>query len=219
MRIFIIFFIFVFTFILSIFSQEDLIKFFDDFEKGTAEKWEARNPDDWEIVKENNNHYYFLKVPGKLEGPIRKPGAFSLIKDLNLTDFTLILDAKCLRSIETKGRDIILVFGYQDETHFYYAHLSNYHDNFHNSILIVNGGDRKPILKGESIPRLNDTEFHHIRLRRDVESGLIEVYFDDFDFPIIKAVDKTFLFGRIGVGSFDDIGGFDNIKVIGKIKK
>jgi hypothetical protein len=48
---------------------------------------------------------------------------------------------------------------------------------------------------------------------------LIEVYFDDFDFPIIKAVDKTFLFGRIGVGSFDDIGGFDNIKVIGKIKK
>ena len=131
----------------------------------------------------------------------------------------MTLKAKCLRSVDTRGRDIILVFGYQDDTHFYYAHISNYHDTVHNSILIVNGKDREPILSSESIPRLKDKEFHNIRIRRHIKSGLIEVYVDDFDYPVMSAVDKTLSWGRIGIGSFDDTGGFDDVKVTGKVRK
>lgn len=218
-REFIIFFIILIIFFANSFPQVGLKEFFDNFEEGTAKNWEPNNPKNWEVIKENNNRYYHLKTPGKMKGPIRKPGAFSLIKDLNFTDFAMRLRAKCLKSVETRGRDIILVFGYQDPTHFYYAHISNYHDNVHNSILIVNGEDRKPILTGESIPRLKDKKFYNIRLRRETESGLIEVYVDDFDFPIMTAVDKTFIWGRVGVGSFDDTGGFDDVKVVGRTKR
>lgn len=49
----------------------------------------------------------------------------------------------------------------------------------------------------------------------NAESGLIEVYVDDFEFPIMSVVDKTFLSGRVGVGSFDDIGMFDDVRVTG----
>ena len=97
--------IFILIFPVSSFSQENLIKFFDGFEKGKAENWEAHNPEDWKVVEENNNHYYFLSKPGEMEGSIRKPSAFSLIKNLNVTDFTLTLKAECLRSVETKGRE------------------------------------------------------------------------------------------------------------------
>jgi len=218
-RKFIIFFIILIVFFTNSFPQLELKKFFDDFENGTARNWEPNNPQNWEVIKENNNYYYHLRTPGQSEGTIRKPGAFSLIKDLNYTDFTMTLKGRCLRSVETRGRDIILVFGYQDQTHFYYAHLSNYHDDVHNSILIVNGQDRKPILTGENIPRLKDKKFHDIRLRRDTESGLIEVYVDDFEFPIMTAVDKTFIWGRIGMGSFDDTAGFDDVKVVGRTKR
>ncbi len=201
------------------FSQTKLKEFFENFENPITENWQPNDPEKWEVVKEGNNYYYHLKTPADLNTPIRRPVEFSLIRDLEVTDFTMTLKAKCLRTVERKGRDVIIVFGYQDDTHFYYAHISNIHDRSHNSILIVNGEDRKPILSGESIPRLKDKEFHNIRIRRHIESGLIEVYIDDFEFPVMTAVDKTFKSGRIGVGSFDDTAGFDDFKIIGKIKE
>ncbi len=212
----IISFIILFVNFTNSFSQINLQRFFDNFEDGTAKNWQPNDPKKWEVVKENNNYYYNLKTQAEINTPIRRPVEFSLIKGLNYTDFTMTLKAKCLRTVDRKGRDIIIVFGYRDDTHFYYAHISNIHDNVHNSILIVNGADRKPILSGESIPGLKDKKFHNIRLRRHIESGLIEVYVDDFEFPVMTAVDKTFKSGRIGVGSFDDTAGFDDVKIIGK---
>ena len=48
-------------------------------------------------------------------------------------------------------------------------------------------------------------------------SGEIEVYFDDMQTPVMKAVDTTFGTGRIGVGSFDDTGDFDTIRLYGVV--
>ena len=41
------------------------------------------------------------------------------------------------------------------------------------------------------------------------------MYFDDMSTPIMEATDHHFDFGRIGFGSFDDTGRFDNIKIWG----
>jgi hypothetical protein len=49
-----------------------------------------------------------------------------------------------------------------------------------------------------------------------VESGEIAVFFDDMTAPVMTAVDKTFVWGEVGVGSFDDTGRFDNIVVRGQ---
>jgi len=45
------------------------------------------------------------------------------------------------------------------------------------------------------------------------------VYFDDMNQPAMRALDKTFEWGKIGIGSFDDVGVFDNIKIWGETKE
>jgi hypothetical protein len=50
---------------------------------------------------------------------------------------------------------------------------------------------------------------------RNVEAGMIEVFFDNSAEPIMTAVDHNFKSGRIGVGSFDDTGRFDDIRLQG----
>ena len=52
-----------------------------------------------------------------------------------------------------------------------------------------------------------------------VESGTIKVYFNDMKTPVMETVDKTFLFGEVGLGSFDDTGNFDNLIVRGTVYK
>ena len=62
--------------------------------------------------------------------------------------------------------------------------------------------------------------WHNVRVVRFVEDGLIQVYFDDMKTPVMTAVDKTFTWGRVGVGSFDDTGNWDDVKVRGiKVEK
>ena len=53
-----------------------------------------------------------------------------------------------------------------------------------------------------------------------MDSGEIAVYFDDMDRPVMTAIDKTFAWGQVGIGSFDDTGNFDDVRVYGvKAKK
>jgi len=51
----------------------------------------------------------------------------------------------------------------------------------------------------------------------DAETGEIKAYLDDMTTPILTANDKTLSHGFVGVGSFDDTGSFDDIKLWGKI--
>jgi hypothetical protein len=50
----------------------------------------------------------------------------------------------------------------------------------------------------------------------DEKSGDIKAYLDDMAAPILTARDKTLSHGLVGVGSFDDTGCFDDIKLWGK---
>ena len=51
---------------------------------------------------------------------------------------------------------------------------------------------------------------------RSTEDGTIEVYFDDMKTPAMTAKDRTFTWGRVGIGSFDDTGSWDDVKLWGK---
>jgi hypothetical protein len=42
------------------------------------------------------------------------------------------------------------------------------------------------------------------------------VFFDDMSSPAMEASDRTFASGRIGIGSFDDVGMFDNVVIEGE---
>jgi len=56
-------------------------------------------------------------------------------------------------------------------------------------------------------------EWHDVRISRNIECGEVQVYFDDMQTPAMTATDKTFGEGRVGFGSFDDIGNFDDVRI------
>jgi len=115
-------------------------------------------------------------------------------------------------------RDMCLFFGHQDPSHFYYVHIANQADPHANSIFIVDGKDRVSIAKTRTEGTKWDDYWHRVRLVRDTGTGTVEVFFDDMGKPIMTAVDHTFTWGKVGVGSFDDTGLYDDIRLWGFAK-
>ena len=54
-----------------------------------------------------------------------------------------------------------------------------------------------------------------MKVVRRVEDGTMNVYFDDMEKPFMTAKDKTFTWGQVGIGTFDDHGNFDDITLRG----
>jgi hypothetical protein len=109
-----------------------------------------------------------------------------------------------------------LVFGYQDRAHFYYVHLGKKTDDHANQIFIVDNEPRRKISTKTTPGTPWDDRWHHVKLERSVADGAISMYFDDMENPVMTAADKTFLWGQIGIGSFDDTGNFANIVLRGQ---
>lgn len=188
----------------------------EDFEQGKAARWEPTDPTAWTMGEKDGNHFYSLiKKQSDFKPPVRSPFNRALLKDVELSD--VIIDAKVQSTIPDYGhRDLCLFFGYQDDSHLYYVHLGKQADDHANQIFIVNGEPRKKISL-QSTEGTNWTdEWHHVRVIRNTQSGEIRVYFDNMDEPVMRAVDKTFLWGRVGIGSFDDTGNFDDVHIYGK---
>ena len=193
--------------------------FADDFETGKAERWEPTDREAWTVTRQDGNHVYSLtRKQSDFRPPVRSPFNRSLIKDLDVGSF--VLDVRLQSTHPDYGhRDLCLFFGYQDDAHLYYVHLGKQTDEHANQIFIVNGEPRQKI-STKTTPGTDWTdEWHHARIVRDVESGRIEVYFDDMQSPVMVAVDQKFKTGRVGVGSFDDIGNFDHVLVYGEWTK
>lgn len=190
--------------------------FHDDFSAGSAERWEPTDPEAWQVVKQNDNYVYSITVRhSNYEPPHRSPFNISLVRDLTLESF--VLDVRLQSTLDTGDhRDLCLFFGHQDPARFYYVHLGRRTDPHANQIFIVNEAPRVKISTKttEGTPWTDD--WHHARVIRDVDTGSIEVYFDDMENPAMTAADKTFAWGRVGVGSFDDLGNFDDVRVYGK---
>jgi hypothetical protein len=189
----------------------------DDFEKG-ADRWEPTEPKVWKIAEADGKRFYSQFEKGKYSPPYRSPFNIAILKETSVTDF--VLTARVRSTVKDYDhRDMCLVFGYQDPSHFYYVHLGKKTDDHANQIFIVNSAPRIKI-STKTTPGTNwDDNWHDVKIVRRVGEGTIEVYFDDMKSPIMTATDKTFAFGRIGIGTFDDTGDFDDIKLYGVVKK
>jgi hypothetical protein len=186
----------------------------EDFERSDPDAWEFTDPDAWRIVEQEGNHVLEQHRPSRYEPPVRSPINLALAGKGDVGD--LVLDVQALSTAPDTGRrDLCFVFGYQDPSHFYYAHLARQADDHHNSLFLVDGKPRASIVeaRNEGVPW--DDAWHHVRIVRHVKDGLIQVFFDDMTAPVMTAHDTTFTHGRIGLGSFDDTGAFDNLQVWG----
>src|SRR3984893_14430006 len=107
-----------------------------------------------------------------------------------------------------------LFFGYQDPAHFYYVHIAKKADDHANQIFIVNGAERKKISTKSTAGTPWDDKWHDVKIVRKGR-GAIEIFFDDMKPPIMTAEDKTFTWGQVGLGSFDDSGNWAEVRVHG----
>jgi hypothetical protein len=64
-------------------------------------------------------------------------------------------------------------------------------------------------------PAVTDEQWHQVRVRHCADTGEIAVYLDGAKKPLMTATDTTFDSGRVGFGSFDNIGRLRNLTVTG----
>lgn len=172
-------------------------------------QWEIDGSGQWRMA----GSILQLYGAGAPAGPIRKPAAMAIFKSEPVGDFTLDVDLRSTAPVDLEVRDVLLIFGYQSPTRFYYVHLSKRTDAVHNGIFLVRDADRKRLDAPTSVGRLVDQEWHHLRLVREVNSGRIQVFFDADQNPVLSVVDGTLPTGRVGVGSFDETAEFKGFEI------
>jgi hypothetical protein len=190
------------------------VVFRDNFNRDAPTGWDLTDRSAWRLAlaEPGRNRVLELFRASKYEPPVRSPFNIALAQGLEIADFTLDLKLRST-SRDYGHRDLCVIFGYQDPSHFYYVHLGKEADPHANSIFLVNGKPRVSIAESRTSGTPWTDGWHKVRLVRDAQTGLIQVYFDDMDHPAMTAHDRTFGRGRIGVGSFDDTGMFDEIVV------
>jgi hypothetical protein len=184
-------------------------RFTDNFSSGSLSNWQFPFPEDWVVQQEGNTHYLHML---RSRDPLvpRRPQQFALLRGPNVGNFTF------QTRLRRYQHSVILVFDYVDSLHFYYTHLSvdpGSKQPVHNGIFIVNGAPRRRIAGIEAAPALPDTKWHTVRVERNVKAGTIKVFVDNQKKPLFSVVDRTFLCGRVGMGSFDETGDFTDVKL------
>jgi len=188
-----------------------------DFENGSAAGWQPNDPSHWCVVNDDGSMVYELTASGE-PGKVRAPTSWSLWIGHDVASFEFSGRVRCHTDAATAVRDMCIFFHFQDPTHFYYVHFAGSSDEVHNIIGLVNGADRVKINAepaGVSGFRLTDREWHAFKVVCDAETGEIRAYLDDMAKPILTARDRTLGHGLVGVGSFDDTGAFDDLKLRG----
>jgi hypothetical protein len=184
-----------------------------DFEAG-FDPWVPLFSGTWEIQQEGNNHLAALTVAGADRPPVRRPRAYLFLAGHSWTDCVFTLHAKTLEPAATTTRDVVLIFGYADDTHYYYAHVSSKADAVHNVIMKVAGSQRATIhLEANPTPAL-DGNWQTIRVEH-AATGTIRVFVDNLVTPRLTAHDTTYPAGALAFGSFDDRALFDDVTVSG----
>jgi hypothetical protein len=155
-----------------------------------------------------------LARAAQYEPPFRSPLGLALLREPVASDFVMSCVAY-QTGREYGHRDLCFVFGYQNPSQYYYAHLASSGDANAHHIMIVDGADRRPITtrRSDGVNWGTPVDAHKVVISR--EGPRIRVYFDDLDEPVLEAEDETFMTGRIGFGSFDDTGVFSNIVIQG----
>src|SRR6185295_13027095 len=88
----------------------------EDFEKG-ADRWEFSDSEAWKVGDTDKGKSLILFKKTTPKTPHRSPFAIALLKDVVVGDFVLEVD--CQSTVKDyPHRDLVFVFGYQDNDHF-----------------------------------------------------------------------------------------------------
>jgi hypothetical protein len=148
----------------------------------------------------------------KYEYKVRSPYNIALLTKHRVKDFVLDLELQQTGK-EYGHRDMCVFFGFQDRSHFYYAHIASKTDDHAHNIFVVNDKPRTKISSKTTAGHNWTDQWHTVRLTRNSGDGTTEVFVDNLDKPIMSARDTTFDWGYVGIGTFDDTGRIRRLKL------
>src|SRR6185437_5510830 len=118
------------------------------------------------------------------------------------------------------GKSIMIVFAYRDAAHFDYAHLSvdpATKEAHHNGIFHVYDGERVRISAEDGPSAFAKSDrWYHARLDWDGGTGAVNVKVGGKEIRALHAVDLSLREGRVGIGSFDEMADFKNVRIAGE---
>lgn len=170
---------------------------------------------DWEV----RNGTLELLVPRPALAP-RRPSQYALLDSADYIRVTM--EAEVMpepESLRGRRNSLILVYAWRGPNHFNYAHISidsAKEAAHHNGIFHVYGGERVRISSIDGPGTLKDREWHKVKLVYDGRTGRVDVWVNGETSPSLRAVDMSLGAGKVGIGSFFDMGTFRNFKVEGE---
>ncbi|MFG2104593.1 PQQ-dependent sugar dehydrogenase [Micromonospora echinaurantiaca] len=186
---------------------------------GGAHNWAPVTPSKWQFTRDE----VILAEAGESRPGPRRPFEYAVLTaGPAWSSVEVEARVRLDTPVEITNRDVIIVFGWRSDTEFYYAHLSTDHTIYpHNGIFKVDNADRERIdhqWNGRSRganPAITDADWHKVRVKHLPATGEIAVYVDGHKDPLMTAKDTTFGSGRVGFGSFDNVGRLRHLTVTG----
>lgn len=178
-------------------------------------RWSFGEKKAWKWEGEKKDRVLQLVAQNPEKPKYRSPFNLAWFEGPEWKDFTLTAECR-LTKFDAGNNDLCIAFGRAAEDRFYYAHLGEKADEPHHQIHIVDHADRKPITSFRTAGTpWKEGQWHHVKIVRNTATGDIGVYFDDMEKPVLTAQDKTLEWGQVGLGSFDDLGEFRNVRIRG----
>ncbi|NKE57350.1 hypothetical protein FXN61_11085 [Lentzea sp. PSKA42] len=184
-----------------------------------ARDWKPVTASRWRFP---GNEVVLSKAGAARPGP-RRPNEYAVVtKGPVFGNVTVDAQVRLDTPVSQKDRDVVIVFGHQSDTRFYYVHLSSDNKIYaHNGIFLVDNADRLRIddqWNGSvgAPPAVTDMKWHRVRVTHCADTGVIAVYVDGSSQPLMTATNTVLKSGRAGFGSFDNIGRVADLRISGK---
>ncbi len=171
-------------------------------------KWKVPDAREWSFAGGELK----MLVARPQESP-RYPVQYALLDGQDFESFHLECEVK------RESGSLILVYAWQDATHFNYAHLSIDSPEkqvVHNGIFHVFGSDRSRISKPIGAGSLPTTEWTPVAMDYDAKTGKIVVTVGGKTYPSLEAADLSLTKGKVGLGSFFETAQFRRFRVAAK---
>jgi hypothetical protein len=182
-------------------------------------RWQVPIAADWKVEHLEGAPVLQLLVPRPSTEP-RRPTQFALAETPDYIKVTVEAEIKKEpESVRKRHTSVMIAYAWRDAEHFNYAHLSvdsSETQAVHNGIFHVDGGDRVRISPRQGPGTLLEEKWYKVRLVYDGPRGEVNVWVDGQTSPSLHGVDPTFKGGRVGIGSFFDLGSFRNVKIVGE---
>jgi len=181
--------------------------FTDDFENGNADKWTPLTAGHWQVSEDAGSLRYFLNTTNYDSPDGIRMGELALANSGPAGDFTFECQAKSADAgIGGEAADLCIAFGYQDGDSYYYVNfnatpgLTQLHR--------VHDGNQSTLATYHEAT-FGDGNYHALRVER--QGAQIRAFFDGIE--LFSVSDDFFSAGKIGVGSYNDSGYFDDISI------